>query len=381
MNPDIRALLRLVRTENVGPVTWRRLMTEHGGDAAQALAAVPERARRGGRKGPLAIPSLSDIDREIEGVQALGGTFVTLADRDYPPLLAELPDSPPVLAVLGDVGRLSSAGIGMVGARNASAAGMRFAESLATELAQAGYVVVSGLARGIDAAAHRGALHGPFHTGGGTVAAIAGGLDVVYPPEHAALQDRLAREGAIVTEAPLGTTPQARHFPRRNRLIAGLSLGTVVVEAAMGSGSLITADLADRYSRGVFAVPGSPLDPRCRGSNNLLRRGFYLTETISDIVPFLRPMPTAATRGFGGFAEPAVGWGHPPGMEAESLDIARERMFSLLSYTPVTVDELVRHCQFSVSTVLAVLAEFELAGRVELVPGGAVVLSVPAGTD
>ncbi|NHO31321.1 DNA-protecting protein DprA [Acetobacter sp. LMG 1636] len=356
-------------------------MAEYG-SGESALAALPDCARRGGRRGPLKIADEASVAKEIAGVQALGGKIVTLCDPEYPPLLAEIPDSPPVLTVMGNLACLAAHGVGIVGARNASAAGMRFTESLATELSRAGVTVISGLARGIDGAAHRGALHGTFPDWGGTVAAIAGGIDVVYPPEHTALQARIAEEGAVVTEAPLGTVPQARHFPRRNRLIAGLSLGTVVVEAAVQSGSLITADLADKYSRAVFAVPGSPLDPRCRGSNNLLRsRNAYLVENIADILPFLRSDISGGNQLFSGFAERQSPWGENAGGESSGLDTVRGRVLSLLSYTPVAVDDLVRHCQFSVSAVLTVLTEFELAGRVETLPGGAVVLLVPAETE
>jgi DNA processing protein len=384
-HPDLPALLRLARTENVGPVTWRRLMQEHG-SAGEALCALPEKARRGGRKEPLRIPEPREIAREIDGVRALGGHIVTLFDAAYPPLLAELPDSPPVLSVLGNLDCLAvERCVGIVGARNASAAGMRFAESLATELCHAGVTVISGLARGIDAAAHRGALHGTFPEWGSTVAAIAGGLDVVYPTENAELQELIARKGAVVTEAPLGTQPQARHFPRRNRLIAGLSLGTVVVEAAMHSGSLITAQLADRYSRAIFAVPGSPLDPRCRGSNDLLRRHAHLVETIEDVLPYLRRSGQAAGRMFSGFSETREGWTIPcksaEDETGDGLARARKVICSLLSFTPTPVDDLVRRCQFSVSAVLSVLAELELAGRVEMLPGGAVVLLAPDGAE
>ncbi|MFT8718028.1 DNA-processing protein DprA [Acetobacter sp.] len=372
--------MRLARTENVGPITWRRLMNEHQ-SAEDALNALPEKARRGGRKGPLKIPEMGEVEREIEGVLALGGRILTLFDPDYPPLLAEVPDSPPILSVLGNVVCLNAPrSVGIVGARNASAAGMRVAESLATELSHAGITVVSGLARGIDAAAHRGALHGVFPEWGGTVAAIAGGLDVSYPAENAQLQAQIAEKGAVVTEAPLGTQPQARHFPRRNRLIAGLSLGTVVVEAAMHSGSLITAQLADRYSRAVFAVPGSPLDPRCRGSNDLLRRHNHLVETIKDILPYLRHPDRAAGTLFAGLAETRDAWGAPPLKQEKDLEEARRMICSLLSFTPVPVDDLVRRCQFSVSAVLAVLTELELAGRAEMLPGGAVVQLAPDGT-
>ncbi|GBQ82350.1 DNA processing protein DprA [Acetobacter malorum DSM 14337] len=277
------ACLRLARTESVGPRTWRRLLSQYH-TAEAALEALPRLPQRG--RVPLVIPSQDSILREIEATLHMGGRILTLLDADYPFLLKEIPDAPPVLSVLGDVAALSKPGIGLIGARNASSSGLRLAESLATELVEAGVSVVSGLARGIDTAAHKGALHRQ----GLTVAAIAGGLDKPYPLQNAHLQAEIAEKGAVVTEAPLGTAPLNRHFPRRNRLIAGLTLGCVVVEAAPKSGSLITARLVGEYGRELFAVPGSPLDPRCRGSNDLLRNGAVLTETVADILPHLPPV-------------------------------------------------------------------------------------------
>ncbi|MFT9214941.1 MAG: DNA-processing protein DprA, partial [Acetobacter malorum] len=277
------ACLRLARTESVGPRTWRRLLSQYH-TAEAALEALPRLPQRG--RVPLVIPSRDSILREIEATLHIGGRILTLLDADYPFLLKEIPDAPPVLSVLGDVAALSKPGIGLIGARNASSSGLRLAESLATELVEAGVSVVSGLARGIDTAAHKGALHRQ----GLTVAAIAGGLDKPYPLQNAHLQAEIAEKGAVVTEAPLGTAPLNRHFPRRNRLIAGMTLGCVVVEAAPKSGSLITARLVGEYGRELFAVPGSPLDPRCRGSNDLLRNGAVLTESVADILPHLPPV-------------------------------------------------------------------------------------------
>ena len=253
--------LRLARTEGVGPVTWRRLIAQFV-TAEAALNALPKLARDGGRSTPIKIPSPADAARELEKLHRLGGHMVFSGDADYPPLMALLTDPPPVLSVLGDMAALNGRAVGIVGSRNASTNGKRLAEMLGTDLAAQNLVVVSGMARGIDAAAHRGALHV-----GLTVAAVAGGLDQPYPPEHAGLQAEIAERGAVLTEAPFGTAPQSRHFPRRNRIIAGLSLGLVVVEAAPRSGSLITARLAQEAGREIFAVPGSPLDARCRGSN------------------------------------------------------------------------------------------------------------------
>ncbi len=283
-----------------------------------------------------------------------------------------------MIAVLGDVAVLQRRAVAIVGSRNASSNGMRIAEALAAELGAGGLVTVSGLARGIDGAAHRGALHvGP------TVACIAGGLDQPYPPEHAALQAQIAGRGAVVAEAPFGTVPQNRHFPRRNRIIAGLALGCVVIEAAPRSGSLITADLALTYGRELFAVPGSPLDPRCRGSNHLLRqRHAHLTENAADVLAELPELPPAL--GPGGFAEERAAWSDPSsgrngwggeGPEAWSeLGQVRRQVLALLGPEPAAVDDLLRRCQFSTGAVLAVLTELELGGRIESLPGNQVSL-------
>jgi len=360
--PVLAAHLRLARTENVGPRTYRRLLAEfHTPEAAQD--AVPFKARKAGMGRALRVPSPQEIEDEIAGVEALGGRMLVLGFDAYPPLLAKLVDAPPVVSVLGDAALLSRRHVGVVGARNASAAGMRMAEALSTELAATGVGIVSGLARGIDAAAHRGAM-----AVGVTIAAIAGGLDRIYPPEHADLQAEIATRGVVVTEAPLGTVPQSRHFPSRNRIIAGLSLGCIVVEAALRSGTLITARLAMDYDRALFAVPGSPLDPRCRGSNDLLRRNAILTEAASDVLPVL-PDYDDAVAFSGGFAEGAQDW------DVGEDEASRQRavLCSLLSFTPTPVDELARRCQFSVSYVLSRLSELELAGRCAFIPGGQVV--------
>ncbi len=315
--PDPIDHLRLARAEGVGPVAWRRLLARYR-TPARALEALPELARTGGRSAAPRIPSVGEATREIDGVRAIGGRLLVLGEPGYPSLLALLDDAPPLIAILGDVAALSDRAVALVGGRNASANGQRMAANLAEELAGAGLVIVSGLARGIDAAAHAGALRT-----GRTVAAVAGGLDQPYPAEHADLQRRVAEGGAVLTEAPLGTVPQARHFPRRNRLIAGLSLGVVVIEAAPRSGSLITARLAQEAGRELFAVPGSPLDPRARGSNDLIRQGAHLTESASDVLDNLPDHPLRAglaraplfARGAPeevGLAEPPPCWEDPP---------------------------------------------------------------------
>lgn len=361
-------LLRLARSEGIGPVNFQRMLAQYRTPGA-ALAALPDRAIRAGRPTPPKIPSRDAAEAELAGTEVLGGRILFRGDADYPPLLATLPDAPAALSVLGNPARLARRAAGIVGARNASAAGLRIAESLSAELAASGILIVSGLARGIDAAAHRAALHP-----GLTVAAIAGGLDKIYPPEHADLQAQIAERGCVVTEAALGTVPQSRHFPRRNRLIAGLSLGCVIVEAAQKSGTLITADLALRYGREVFAAPGSPLDPRARGGNALIREGAHLVETAADVLRDLPPYPDFSAPFSMGFAEPVSPWGQG-GQDAWcDLDQTLNVVVGLLSPVPVTVDEVVQRCQFSVSAVLTVLTELELAGRVEFLPGGLVAL-------
>ena len=346
------ALLRLARTQGVGPVAWRKLLERHGGGEA-ALAALPPGTR---------VPEADTIAREIDAVEKRGGRFLLLDEPDYPEALAALDDAPPALAVLGDVAALARPAIAIVGARNASANGRRFAEALAAELMLAGVVVVSGLARGIDTAAHRGAL-----AGGHTIAAIPGGLDRPYPPENAELQAEIAAAGgAVVSEVPLGTVPTNRHFPRRNRIIAGIGLGCVVVEAAPRSGSLITARLTLDAGRELFAVPGSPLEPRCRGSNDLLRQGVaHLCEGLPDIAAHVA-LGRSAAAPRRRLAAPLIAVEAPadPG----------DAILALLGPEPSPIDDLVRRCQFSASAVAAVLAELEMAGRVQTLPGARVCL-------
>jgi DNA processing protein len=369
--------LRLARAEGVGPITYRRLLRRYGTPAA-ALAALPELARAGGRPAPPAIPSPATAARELDQVARLRGRLLFVDTPDYPPFLAMLEDAPPVLAVLGQVAALQARGVALVGSRNASANGQRIAELLAQQLAEAKIVVVSGLARGIDAAAHEGALRA-----GWTVACVAGGVDVPYPPEHAALQARIAAGGAVVSEMPPGTPPQSRLFLRRNRIIAGLALGIVVVEAAIRSGALVTARIGQEANRELFAVPGSPLDPRCRGSNDLIRQGARLVESAADVLESLPDHP--AREGLGRLplfargppptqgAEPAEPWPESPARPGEVTD-ACSALLQLLGPSPTSVDDLLRHCQFSTATVLSALLDLELAGRVEALPGNRVAL-------
>ena len=350
--------LRLIRTPGIGPITWRQLIARYG-DATRALAALPDLARRGGGKAATP-PDPRAIEREMKQVAALGARYLFLGDEDYPPLLAELESAPPAIIVRGDVTLARRPVVAIVGARNASAAACRFARELAHDLASGGAAVVSGLARGIDTAAHMGA-------GGATIAVIAGGIDVAYPPENAALQERIATEALLIAEMPPGTEPRARHFPHRNRIIAGIAAGTLVVEAAPKSGSLITARLANEAGREVMAVPGSPLDPRAQGCNLLIREGAILIQNAADVLEQIRPIDPRAVRA------PGMTFGGPPPADAD--DAARRTITALLGPVSVTVDELIRQSALAPAVVQIVLLELELAGRLERHAGGRVSLS------
>jgi DNA processing protein len=350
---DLIARLRLIRSENIGPISYRHLIARFG-SAAAALAAIPELAARGGGRAP-AIVAAAAAERELEAAARYGARHLFLGFDGYPRLLAEVEVAPPVLIVKGDLGLAERRAVAVVGARNASAAGCRFARQLAVELGRAGLVVVSGLARGIDSAAHDAALDS------GTIAAIAGGIDKVFPPENAARQEAIAEHGLLVAEQPPGTEPKARHFPRRNRIIAGLALGTVVIEAAPRSGSLITARFAGDYGREVMAVPGSPLDPRAQGCNLLIREGATLVQGAEDVIEAISPM-------IGGVREPGESY-HGEGA-GDATEGERKTLFSLLSATPVLVDELIRQSGLPAAIVHTILLELELAGRLERHAGG-----------
>jgi DNA processing protein len=364
------AWLRLIRSENIGPVNFRRLLARFG-TAEAAIAALPDLVRRGGRSRPIKLYPREAAESELSALETLGGRLIAVIEPDYPPALAALEDAPPVISALGDLGLLQRKSVAVVGARNASANGRRLARDLAAGLGTAGFVVTSGMARGIDAAAHVGALET------GTVAVVAGGLDVVYPPENEALYGEILARGLLVSEMPPATVPQAGHFPRRNRLISGMSLGVLVVEAARRSGSLITARYALEQGREVLAVPGSPLDPRARGCNDLLRQGAVLVESAEDVVEALegmiRPLeaPPKASDFLAEVDAPPV---------ASEVDGGRREIEELLGPVPVAVDELVRQCHLSPAVVNTVLLELELAGRVDRHPGNRFALSA-AGSD
>ncbi len=351
--------LRLIRSDNVGPRTFRSLR-QHFGSTRAALERLPDLARRGGAGKTARICSREDAEREMEAARDLGVRFVASGEPEYPVRLQSIDDAPPLLAVRGNNAVLASPMVAIVGARNASAVGVKFAERLARELGDAGFVISSGLARGIDAAAHRASL------ATGTVAVLAGGQDKIYPPEHAGLLESILANGAAISEMPLGWEPRARDFPRRNRLISGLALGVVIVEAAKRSGSLITARMALEQGREVFAVPGSPLDPRSEGTNGLLKQGATLVTETADIIPVLQPImgrPSDLS-----LREPEA----PPPGQSEPESSERARIVSLLGPTPVAIDDLIRLSGCSPAAVRIVLLELELAGRLAR-HGGAMV--------
>jgi DNA processing protein len=351
---DAVARLRLIRTDSIGPITYRQLIARFG-DAESALRALPDLARRGGRA--LAISPVAEAEAELAALAGICAAMIFIGTPAYPALLASLETAPPVLAARGDTGLLDRPAVAIVGARNASAAGSRFARQLATDLAAEDMVIVSGLARGIDAAAHQGAM------AGGTIAVVAGGVDVVYPPENAALMAEIAEKGLILAEQKPGIEPQARHFPRRNRIIAGLAAGTLVVEGAPKSGSLITARVAAEAGREVMAVPGSPLDPRAQGCNLLIREGATLVQSAADVIEALSAFAQGAGTGLGlrYRAAEITPWNEPVALEAgepERAEIAR-----LLSPTPVAIDEIVRLSGMPAAVVATVLLDMELMGQ------------------
>jgi DNA processing protein len=363
--------LQLARCGGVGPRTFFKLLRRFG-SAARAFAELPRLAAESGNPERWRRCPREVAEAELEAIAALGAHLLAHGEAAYPLRLAEIADPPPLLTVRGEPGLLAGAAVAVVGARNASASGRVLARNLAAELAGGGVTIVSGLARGIDTAAHDGALA----AGGTTVAVLACGVDVAYPPDNAGLLARIVEAGAVVSERPLGAEPQARHFPKRNRLIAGLSLGVVVVEAAPQSGSLITARLAAEQGREVMAVPGSPLDPRHRGTNQLLREGAALVESAEDVRATLGPALAAAPRrrssrpaASGASASPPPR--QPPRAHGSTLAaLICER----LGPVPLLVDELIRQCDGRAAEVQRLLLELELAGQIERHPGNRVTL-------
>jgi DNA processing protein len=350
--------LRLIRSDNVGPRTFRSLL-RHCGSARAALERLPELARRGGASLSQRIPSEADARAELEACAKLGIGLVAPGEAGYPPRLTELDDAPPLLGVRGAIDVLMRPMIAIVGSRNASAAGLKFAQVLARDLSDAGFVVASGLARGIDQAAHRASIEG------GTVAVLAGGHDKIYPPEHVDLLHGLLALGAAISEMPLGYVARAHDFPRRNRLVSGVSLGVVVIEAALRSGSLITARLANEQGREVFAVPGSPLDPRAAGTNGLIKQGATLITEASDVIQAVEPIMGRPIELREDDAEP---------LAPDPAATDRARIVNLLGPTPILLDDLIRLSGASPAVVRTVLLELELAGRLERHGGGLISL-------
>ena len=351
------AWLRLIRSENVGPATFRALVNQFGG-AEAAIEALPALSRRGGRAQDIRLCTAAEAEAEIEAADRIGARLVAVGEQGYPPALAQVDAPPPLIYVKG---RLELAGlpiVAIVGARNGSAVGQKFTRQIASTLGLEGFVIASGLARGIDTAAHAAALE---H---GTIAVVAGGIDITYPPENAALQKAIGERGLLISERSPGFSPRGKDFPRRNRLISGIALGVVVVEAAERSGSLITARLAGEQGREVFAVPGSPLDPRAAGTNNLLKQGATLVTDVNDIVETLAPI----------LGRPPA----PPAIELASSDETvtpaplpdigqseRDRVIEALGPSPVDIDELIRSTGVAARKVHIVLLELDLAGRLQ----------------
>ena len=355
--------VRLIRSPNIGPVTYRQMIS-HYGSAANALQAMPDIAKRGGNC-KFTLADADSINREIETTFKAGAEYLFYDDADYPALLAELNNGPIALTTKGNRALLHKHMVAIVGARNASAGACRYARQLAYDLGQKDLVVVSGLARGIDTAAHQGSLSS------GTIGVIAGGIDIVYPPENAELQNAIASQALLIAEMPAGTEPRARHFPHRNRIIAGLALGTVVIEAAPRSGSLITARLAGEAGREVMAVPGSPLDPRARGCNQLIREGAILVQDADDIAELLRPLDHRVRSN----PQPTLPLAKISSGLTDVADSDRKRLTDLMGLTAVPVDELIRQTELPTAVVQSVLLELELAGRLERGAGGKVRLS------
>lgn len=362
------AWLRLIRSDNVGPVTFRGLIN-HFGSAETALEMLPELSRRGGSSRQIRVASREEAEREIDIATRFKARFIGIGEPDYPSALRQIDGAPPLLAVRGDVRATVPPAIGIVGSRNSSINGQKFAAMLARDCGRAGYTIVSGLARGIDASAHRASLQT------GTIAALAGGLDRPYPPENFSLLDEIWNgNGLVVSEMPFGWEPRARDFPRRNRLIAGISLGVVIVEAAKRSGSLITARLAGDFGRLVFAVPGSPLDLRSQGTNGLIKDGAILTTEPADILDAMAPLTRRDLFSHLQAEEPAANMApkkvNPPD------DSDRTRVIEALGASPVETDDVIRHTGLSAATVYLILLELDLAGRLHRHAGGLVCLTL-----
>ncbi|VVT17711.1 DNA-processing protein DprA [Erythrobacter sp. EC-HK427] len=355
------ARIRLLRSANIGPVSYSQLLSRFG-TAAEALEALPDLAARGAKRNY--TPAARDrIEREIAEARKAGARYLFHDMPDYPALLAEMENAPPIITMRGRIELASQPCVAMVGARNASAAAVKLSRDFARKLSEAGFVVVSGLARGIDGASHEGAMPS-------TIGVIASGIDIAYPPQHAKLQEQIASEGLLIAEEPPGTEPRGQHFPKRNRIIAGLAIGTVVVEAAVKSGSLITARLAAEAGREVMAIPGSPLEARSHGCNHLIREGAVLVQEPEDVIELLTGFDGVPRSSFRDPVTPADFAPLEEPSEAETRAIA-----DMLTLAPVSVDELIRQSGASAGAVQMALLELEIAGRLERHAGGKVSLT------
>jgi DNA processing protein len=349
--------LRLIRSENVGTKTFFSLLSIYG-SASKALKAIPELSLKGGRQKPIAVYSMQAAEKEIEQCRKMGAQIIAACEPEYPAYLTHIDDYPPVITVMGNTKLLRTPSIAMVGARNASANGCRFAYKLAEDLGARGVVVASGLARGIDTAAHKGAL------ATGTIAVIAGGIDSVYPPENKDLYKAIAEQGVIIAELPFGATPKGTNFPQRNRIISGLSYGVIVVEATLKSGSLITARMALEQNREVFSVPGFPMDPRCSGTNHLLKQGAQLVESAQDVIDAIAAIKERQLELFERdnilFTPSRL---QPP--TEDELDSLRDEILHQLGSSPISIDHIITTTGMRPAAVLTVILELELAGKLE----------------
>lgn len=349
--------LRLIRSENVGPTTFRELINHFGG-SEEALTALPELSKRGGAHGRIRICSVENAERELNAAKKTGASLTGLGEPEYPGWLAMTSAPPPLLYLKGRFSILDHPMVAIVGARNGSAIGQKFTRMIAADLGGAGFTIVSGLARGIDTAAHTASLER------GTVAVLAGGVDSIYPPENAALHQAIGEEGVLVSEMAPGYQPRGKDFPRRNRLISGMSAGVVVVEAAKRSGSLITARLAGEQGREVFAVPGNPLDPRAAGTNMLLADGAGLVTSADDVISVLEPI-LGRDQVLQGTGAPAFDSANEEPIRMDVEQSERETVIEALGYSPVDIDEIIRSTRLPTRQVRIILLELDLAGRLE----------------
>ena len=367
-NQEKKARLRLIRSENVGPITFSQLLLRFG-SAEKALAEIPKLAANGGATRKLKICLEKDAIEEAARLRDIGGRFLHKGDIDYPPLLATLEDAPPILSLLGNAHLTTNPSFAIVGARNASTNAKRLAQQFAGQLGLQDMMITSGLARGIDSFAHKGALQS------GTIAVVAGGVDIIYPKENTELYNEIIKIGAIISEMPLGISPQARHFPRRNRIISGMSWGLLVVEAALKSGSLITARYAADQGRDVFALPGSPMDARCKGTNDLIRNGAHLCETIEDIINIYA---TQSPHQLSEDKEKQIHSSEIEGVEEKQIASHRDKVVEAIGYAPVSIDDVLREVELPFSVLWVILMELELAGKLERLPGGRITLLINA---